>query len=289
MKENVLKSFIRDTYKTSSLIPYFITGQALMFVIIHILELVSISDITNSELYIQSISTLSLPKNWTAFLFQPWSLITHPFVYEGIFNLVFDCLWLYWMGNMFLTFLNNRQFSTLFIGSLLLGGIFYLGLGSLNLIPTSAAYFHTTRFGLAALISSMTILIPNLEVRLFLFGNVKLKIIAIVYLSLEFGFLVIQDKIAAIVYAITALVGVIFMHQLQKGKDLSKLFERKKTKLKVLKNDIGNSKSTYKRHKSDLPNQEIIDEILDKISLKGYESLTSQEKDILFKASKEDN
>jgi len=74
------------------------------------------------------------------------------------------------------------------------------------------------------------------------------------------------------------------MQQLKAGNDFSKLFQKtRKSKLKVVQT---HSKSpSYRSFKSDLPNQEVIDEILDKISQTGYESLTSREKEILFKES----
>ncbi len=287
MKENVLKTFIRDTYKTSSVIPYIITGQVIMFVIIHLLELVSTTTLTNSNIFTDSLSYLSLPQNWFAFISKPWTLVTHPFVYQGIFNLLFDCLWLYWIGNLFLSFLNNRQFLTLFIGSILLGALCYVTLGSFDRLDYDTNHYNTARYGLAALVSSIAILIPNTQIQLLLLGNVRLKFIAMVYLGLEFGFLMMHDQVAAVVYFFMVIIGLTFMLQLRKGNDWSRIFVKKKSKLKVIKNDTAIGHKTTVKHKADFENQEIIDQILDKISLDGYESLSSHEKEILFKASKQ--
>ena len=288
MKENVLKTFIRDTYKTSSIIPYIITGQVIMFVIIHILELVSTTTVTSSNIFVDAIINLSLPQNWSVFLSKPWTLVTHPFIYQGIFNLLFDCIWLYWIGNLFLSILNNKQFVTLFAGSILLGATFYVILGSFDRFSVETNYYATARFGLAALISSVAVLLPNTLIKLFILGEVRLKFIAMIYLGLEFGYLMIQDRVAAVVYFLMVLLGLTYMLQLQKGNDWSSIFVRKNSKLKVVKIDAAVHQQTYIKHKTDFTNQDIIDQILDKISLKGYESLTSQEKEILFKASKQD-
>jgi hypothetical protein len=77
------------------------------------------------------------------------------------------------------------------------------------------------------------------------------------------------------------------MYQLQAGNDLSKwfVFQRKK-KLRVV--HPVKKVPTYRSYKGDLPNQEVIDEILDKISQNGYESLSSREKEILFRISREE-
>ncbi len=48
---------------------------------------------------------------------------------------------------------------------------------------------------------------------------------------------------------------------------------------------VGNNIPTNRKHRYDLPNQDEIDAILDKISISGYDSLTNHEKETLFRAS----
>lgn len=291
MNENVLKSFIRDTYKNTSSIPYIITGQVLMFILIHIFELLSFDEIISLDLFKWTFDHFSLPMSFKTFIQQPWSLFTHPFMYQGIFNLLFDCLWLYWIGNIFLNFLNNRQFLTVFFGGIILGGFIFLGISSIPYFSNQIGSWSTTTLGLAALISSVTLLVPNLELRLFIFGNVKLKTIAIIYLALEFGFLMVSIPVAAIAYLFMVFFGAYFMWNLQKGNDWSRFFKKSKRSqhLKVVQGQrYASSLNKGRNHQSDLPSQELVDQILDKISVSGYESLNSQEKETLFKASKQD-
>lgn len=291
MKENVLKSFVRDTYKNTSAIPYIITGQVFMFVLLHIFELLTFDEVVSVDLFKWTYEHLSLPASFDAFIQQPWSLITHPLLYKGVFKILFDCLWLYWVGNIFLNFLNNRQFLTVFIGGILLGALAYMGLNVFPYFSKLGGYWNTTTFGLAALIGSVITLVPNLEVRLFFLGNLKLKIIGLFYLVIEFIFLLVNTPSAAIVYVGTIYFGLLFMWQLQKGNDWSRIFKRdaRRKHLKVVKGQTTHrSVGLSKKHPTDLPNQELIDQILDKISVSGYESLNSQEKEVLFKASKQD-
>lgn len=285
MKENVLQSFIKDTYKTSSLIPYIITAQALLFILLHVFDLLTSSAITSKDLYSVLLEKGSLPISTSQFLAQPWSIVTHPFIYQGLFNLVFDCIWLYWIGNMFLNYLNNRQFNTVFFGSIFIGAILFLALGFIPYFNSFTAVWGTTSFGLAALISSLTILTPNSELRLFLFGNVKFKFIAMVYLGFEFAYLVMTNKPAALVYIFITALAMLYIYQLQKGNDWSLVFKKSnRSKLRIVKNQ---KSSLSEKVNVNSPNQEQIDQILDKISLNGYESLSSQEKEILFRASKQ--
>jgi len=286
MKENVLKTFVRDTYNTTSIIPYVITGQVVLFILLHILDLLTFSETTTVDLYNLLLNKTVLPIGLDDFIAQPWSFIVHPFIYSSLWNLLFDCLWLYWIGNLFLNFLNTHQFNTVFIGGLTLGSLLFLALGFIPYFHTQGLTWSTNAFGLAAIISSLALLVPNSELRLLLLGNIKFKWIAGAYLGLEFAFLVTTNKAAALSYLVVVFVGMLFTSQLQRGKDWSLIFKRKNTKLKVVK---GNYNQTQKSTEKEDPDQQQIDQILDKISLKGYESLTSREKEMLFRASKKED
>lgn len=286
MKENVLKSFIRDTYKTSSIIPYVITGQVALFILLHIFDLLTFSETTSVDLYSLLTQKAILPGNIPFFITQPWSILTHPFIYTGLWNLLFDCLWLYWIGNLFLNFLNTRQFNTVFLGGISVGAVFFLIVNLIPFFQNENIDWSTSAFGLAAIMGGLVVLVPNSEVRLLLLGNIKLKWIVSIYLGLQFAFLMVTNKPAAISYFLVIGLGIIFTKQLQQGKDWSTIFKKKNNNLKVVKRSYTNtSKSTEKEY----PDQQQIDQILDKISLKGYESLTSREKEMLFRASKKED
>ena len=287
-KDNALKDFLKTTYSSRSPIPYILSVQVLLFVIIHICDLLVEVNITNYPLYDKLLSTLSLPGDFFRFIQQPWSLVSYPFLYTGLFNILFDCLWIYWLGNVFLNFLNNRQFLTIFISAIFIGGLAYLGLSQIPIIAKNPqAYLHTNAMSIAALMGSLLILVPKLEFRMFLFGNVRFQTIALVFLGLQFIFMFLINKPAALALLVSASWGMLVVYQLRKGNDWSLLFVRKeKTKLRVVR--TVNNAPTYKSYKGDLPNQEVIDEILDKISQYGYESLSSREKEILFKVSREE-
>ena len=137
MKESVLKAFWRDTYQGRSPIPFIISVQVLLFVLIHLFDLFKEVGLLQISVYDLAVDHLSLPLSFNRFLQQPWSIITYPFLYTGLFELIFDCLWLYWMGSMFLTFLNKRQFLFVFISSLMLGGAVYVGLGFISALQRS--------------------------------------------------------------------------------------------------------------------------------------------------------
>ncbi len=287
-KENGIKMFLRTTYQTGSPIPYILSIQIFLFILIHIADLLVDLEVIKFPLYDWMLTNLTLPNNFSDFIVRPWTLITYPFVYIGLFNFVFDCLWLYWMGSTFLNFLNKRQFLTVFLGAFVISGISFLALSELNFLAVGPIpYLFSNSMGLAAVVASLLVLIPKMEIRLFLFGIVKFRTIAIIFFALQLLFYVFANRAAAAAFPLAILWGITFMYQLQAGRDLSKLFVfSPKKKLRVV--HTVKKAPTYKSYKGDLPNQEVIDEILDKISQNGYESLSSREKEILFRVSREE-
>ncbi|MFZ4862498.1 rhomboid family intramembrane serine protease [Sphingobacterium sp. Mn56C] len=289
MKESMLKTFVRETYKNASPIPYIISIQVALFVLIYLFDLLGDQEIVNFDLFTFTYEKLSLPSTFTVFLQQPWSILTHAFIYKEIFRILFDCLWLFWFGNIFLNLLNTRQLLTLYFGGIAVGALTFLLASALPFFGSASPLWNGSSMGLAALIIATTLLVPTMEVRLLLFGNVKLKTIAALFLGLEFGFLILYSPNAAPAYLAAVLFGFGFLRSLRKGNDWSSVFQKsqKNKNLKVVHSNYNRPPYNAKKHPNDLPNQEVVDQVLDKISVSGYESLTSQEKEILFRASKQ--
>ncbi|MBP3942451.1 rhomboid family intramembrane serine protease [Sphingobacteriaceae bacterium WQ 2009] len=287
MRDNALKNFWRDVFMTGSPIPYIILAQVTIFIVIHLFDLLLELQLIQVSLYDRSVSYLAIPRDFQQFLKQPWSLLSYSFTYVGLFKILFDCMWLYWIGNLFLTFLNRRQFLFIYISTVLLTAVVYLGVAQIPYFQQSIqGSLMTATASITALLIATATLIPQYELRLFLFGNVRLKTLAIVITAIEFIFFFLTNKPASIALLASGLFGFACIKMLQSGRDWSAIFKksaRRKSKLRVV-----HSQPIYPRSKSviDLPNQEEIDQILDKISLSGYESLTSHEKEILFRASR---
>lgn len=284
--EGTLKEFWRTTYRSGSPVPYIITIQILVFVLIHLFDLLREINVISIPLYDWSFSTLSLPADFAHFLRQPWSLFTYPLLHQGLFQILFNCLWLYWMGNVFLNLLHAREFLTIYVGAILIGGLSYLALGQIDYLARSPqTSLYSGAVGTAAILSALLTLVPHTEVRLILIGTIRLRTIGILYLGIQFAFYLMVNKIAAGAYLIAIVWGWLFMYLLKEGNDLSKYFrKRRKTKLKI----VHTSPKSSSYYSNDIPNQEVIDAILDKISSHGYESLTTQEKETLFRASKQE-
>ena len=112
-----------------------------------------------------------------------------------------------------------------------------------------------------------------------LFGTVRLKYLALAYFVLDIIGMGGGNPGGSIAHIGGAIMGFIFIKQLQNGNDLSKIFT-KRSKLKVVKR-AGNQSEN-----NNFTDQDTIDSILDKISKSGYDSLSKTEQEQLFKASK---
>jgi len=232
---------------------------------------------------------VAVPSNGPDLLSKFWTPFTYMFVHSprDIFHILFNMLWLFWIGRILEEFLNSKKLTFLYIAGGLAGAAFFIL--CYNLIPVfanrviGASAIGASGAVMAIIIATATLL-PNYTIRLLLFGDVKLKWIALIYVV--FDILQIQGSNAGghLAHLGGAIFGFFFIKSLQNGKDWSKPFEnmfKPKKKLKVVsKNYTANPvKSNYH------PDQKTIDEILDKISQSGYERLTAREKEILFRAS----
>lgn len=232
-------------------------------------------------------------------LCRPWTLLTYMFGHDGILHILFNMFFLYVFGRFFLMFFTPKNLGSLYILGGLGGGIIYLLF--FNLIPYFVSKGNVPLIGASASVMAISFAAifyrPNMEVRLFLFGNVKLVYIAFALLAYDIILLLMDNNPGGhIAHLGGALVGYIYANQYLKGKDITRwltnvidkvinLFKRspKKPKMKV---KYKKAETDYEYNQRKASEQEIIDEILDKIKASGYSSLSKEEKKKLFDASK---
>lgn len=239
---------------------------------------------------------LSLPASPAQLLYQPWSLITYMFLHLEFFHILFNMLILYWTGRLFTEYLGNEKFWATFI----LGGLSgaFIFLLSYNFFPVFTDVTDTRLMGASAgviaILVGVATLIPNYLVHLLLFGAVRLKYIAIVAVLMYTIRIPDGNAGGELSHLGGALFGFVMVKQLQKGRDITRwltnLFSgksgRKKVPMEVVsrrKSAAGNEEERYKA--SQIASQEAIDRILDKINKSGFDSLSKEEKETLYRAS----
>jgi membrane associated rhomboid family serine protease len=215
-----------------------------------------------------------------------YTILTYQFFHEGFFHLLFNMLWLYWLGRIFLDFLKPRQFHFIYLAGGFAGALIYLL--AYNIFPVFAAATASgaTVIGSSASVMAIVVatatLVPDYGIRLLFFGDVKLKYLAIAYVVLDLIGLSSGNAGGSFAHLGGALLGFTYIKLLKNGTDWSAFFKRK-PKLRVVKNSNG---GRNEKKNISVVDQKEIDAILDKISKSGYDKLTREEKETLFKASK---
>ena len=257
----------------------------------------------DSMIYESFIKQLAVPADFKSLIFKPWTLLTYMFFHQGLFHILFNMLWLYWFGRIFREYLGNNKVLPVYILGGLAGAILYIL--AFNLFPVfsetlSISYALGASAGVLAVVIAAATLLPNYAIHLLFFGAVKLKYIAIVSVAIDILSIPSGNAGGHIAHLGGAIFGFVFIKQLQKGNDWSIGFNRFSDKViaffksdgrqKVKATQTKQSRSAKGKKTKDKGSdyQKKIDVILDKISQSGYDSLTKEEKEFLFKASKED-
>jgi membrane associated rhomboid family serine protease len=255
------------------------------------------------ELWSAIHEQFQIPARFSEFVTRPWSLITYMFTHDlsGILHILFNMLIMYWFGKLFVEYLGSDKVVAVYLLGGLAGGIFYLL--AYNTIPYFVAQSQAFRIGMVgasasvnAIVVATATLLPNYTFFLLFIGPVRIKYIAAVFVFLSFLGSVGDNAGGNIAHLGGALMGFIYMKQLQAGmnwggwitvtldwfRDLFK--EKPKVKVSYRKERPSGTRGGMPEKPS--YTQEEIDRILDKISEGGYESLTKDEKEKLFNASK---
>ncbi|MCC9168901.1 rhomboid family protein [Pontibacter harenae] len=258
-------------------------------------------------MFVAVMDYISLPSIPYVLLFRPWTLITYFFTHVDFLHIIFNMLNMYWFGQLVREYLGDKRLLSLYILGGLAGGILFVVL--YNVLPlfsmTNAQMIGASASVLAIVVAAATLL-PNYSFNLLLLGPVKIKYIAAVLVFVSFAFAAGENAGGNIAHLGGALLGWVFVKQLQRGNDLGRpihatfdfftnLFKRK-PKLKVSHRRTSGAANGSKKSPGATttftgpgkPSQNEIDRILDKISSSGYESLSKEEKQKLFQASQKE-
>ena len=283
-------------YKLGSVLTRFIYINLAFFVII---KIVSIFFTLFNIYQLDLITLLGVPSGFNQLLHRFWTPFTYMFVHEQILHILFNMLWLYWFGKIFMEYFTGRVFGSLYVLGGLAGALLYIL--AYNYVPYFVSLDRSWMIGASA--SVMAIVMgaafyrPDVKINLLLLGQIKIVYIAIAafvidFLSLGNG----VNEGGHVAHIGGAIIGYIFAMQYKKGRDITawvgKLIDwfvnitkprKKKSKLKVQYQRNENDMDYNLRKKKE---QESIDAILDKLKKTGYNGLSEDEKKRLFDASK---
>jgi membrane associated rhomboid family serine protease len=257
-------------------------------------------------IYAQIFDWLVLPASTAELVRKPWTLLTTFFTHIDILHILFNMLFLYWFGRLIEEYLGAKRVIALYFLGGIAGGVTFIVI--FNLIPYFQPVVHdSVLFGASAAAFSVAVgastLLPNYTFNLIFLGPIRIKFIALFYIILSLAQSVGANAGGNLAHLGGALAGYLFIKLLQNGTDLgkpiytvmngwSRLFRKRPSmqvtyREKQVYRSSGSYSSTTSSSGVETPNQSEIDTILDKISKSGYESLTKEEKQKLFKASQQ--
>lgn len=311
MFQSIFEDIKREFYSGNRVTQLILLNVAI-FVLVHAVRLFSLMIFgwDSPDTFRNAIRYFQLSSEITEIIFRPWTLFTHMFLHQGVWHILWNMLFLYWFGRILQDLIGNHRILPLYLlGGL--GGILFYWFGMAFFAPPSAATI-TYAMGASACVSAIMVaaafVAPNYQLHLILLGPVRLKYIVLVLVLLNI--IAIPDA-----YNTGGLyghmggyfMGWLFVYQLQRGHDWSdavnnivnkllsffkssgtdKLKARRKQKV-IFRNTGPHPQTKAKDQTKNLVHEEKINAILDKIKASGYENLTEEEKEYLFRASKQD-
>ena len=294
---------LRSRFSSASMLMRFIYINIAVFLILRIIGLGCI--LFNIDPFL-IVSYVEVPSALPLLLERPWTILTYMFAQYDFLHILFNMLWLYFFGMIFLDFLSSKQFVGLYIIGGITGAILYIA--AYNLFP----YFYGQQgllmgssASVIAIVVAISMRMPNYKMNLLFLGGVSLKWIAIITILIDVLSISSNNSGGHIAHIGGAIAGIIFVLLYRRGTDIThpitvildaftNLF-RKRPKFAIHDTHYsGNSKAKY--HYSPLSDfqdhstiskeeEDNLDVILDKIKKSGYTSLTDDEKKRLFEIS----
>lgn len=248
------------------------------------------------------LSWLALSNSSTALATRPWTILTHSFVHTNIWHLFASLIWLWCFGQVLIDLTGLKKIVPVFIYGTLVGGIVYLiASGIIGTAENGTQYFIGGGAAVLAVCAAATTISPHYKVLPMLGGGISLWILSVIYLVIDMSTLPTDVPALYIAHLGGAFSGWLFIALLRKGVDgsdwmnnlydwMANLFkpenpEHRKTQMKSMLFYNSNSDPFAKTPKV---TQQRLDAILDKINQQGFEQLSTEEKEFLSRASKED-
>src|SRR5690606_2576533 len=247
----------------------------LLIVVSVISLLVMLTGKVNPGLHKTIIEQLGLFSDFKIFNYRIWQFATYSFLHSGVLHLLLNMVMLYFFSQLFFTFFNYRQFLKAYFLGGIAAGIFYFLIS--NLVG-----FQSFVIGASGAVMAVFFAVvgyrPNMRVQLIIFGNIAIYYIALAFLCFDLFQLFFDNAVGHLAHIGGSIFGFCYgkwlggfsLKTVKKAKPKSHL--KTVHKLNQTKNKTDNNTV-----------QKQIDLILDKISKSGYDSLTQEEKEFLFK------
>lgn len=289
---------IKKTFRNGNSLTRLIFINVAVFVLITVVAVIGYL-MTNNFISGKALDLLSVPASLKMLLLRPWTLITYMFTHKDVWHILFNMLWLYWFGRIFLEYLDERKLVAVYLLGGICGALVYIL--SFNIFPVfSTVVAESSAIGASASVMAIVIgiatYVPDYTIHLLLLGKLKIKYVALGIFILTSVMDFSVNSGGKLAHIGGAFFGYFYIMNLKHGRDFAKGFNKiidflatlfkPRKKLKVTHKKVANE-FEYNKIKAD--HQKNINTILDKISKGGYDSLTKEEKETLFRESQKKN
>ena len=292
---------IKRTYRQGSMLMRLILINIGVFVVLHVVAFGALLFNQSGE---QLLQWVEMPSDLWLLLKRPWTLVTYMFSHYGLLHILFNMLWLYWLGRIFMEFFSPKQLTGVYLLGGWGGALLYLL--AYNVLPYFAghnAYLIGASASVIAVVVAAAVYAPDYKIGLLFLGEVSIKWIAIVTVAIDVMGVDTGNLGGSMAHIGGAIVGAWFALRIKHGRDITRplnavldtiigLFNGRtwslpKPKFKRASHGGATSNSSSAGHRpADTVSEEELDIILGKIKVAGYDALTDEEKDKLFKASR---
>lgn len=253
-----------------------ITTEIKLIAVISAISLLAmVLRVFNVEWYRTLLEELALFSDFKVFNFRIWQFFTYSFLHSGVVHLLLNMFMLYLFSQLFFTFFNEKQFLKAYFLGGIAAGVFYF-------LVSNLVGFQSFVIGASGAVMAVFFTVvgyrPNMRVQLIIFGNIAIYYVALAFLCFDLLQLFFDNAGGHLAHIGGSIFGFCYgkwlggfsLKTVKKAKSkthLRTIHKVNQTKNKIAENDI----------------QKKIDSILDKISKSGYNSLTQDEKEFLFK------
>jgi membrane associated rhomboid family serine protease len=305
---------VKREFQHGNMVTRLIITNCIVFIVIVLSKLVlSVPGQGTQSMFESLLHFISMSSLTAHFLTHPWGILTSAFVHQGLGHIFWNMLSFYWFGRIVGDLLGNHRILPIYILGAIVGNITYFLVS--NFTPYGAV-IGPFAYGASAAVMSMiavaAYIAPDYIFNVLLIGPVRLKYVALVVVLVDLIAIADSSNTGGSFAHLGGLAfGLLFASQLQKGRDLgkpitsfvatfqnlfrpkpksNKNFERGERAYADAKRQQSQARSNQKSGNTEggtlTEQQAKVDEILDKIKQKGYDSLSKEEKEYLFNASK---
>lgn len=237
------------------------------------------------------VEWFALPANFNDFLSKPWTIITYGFLHTSFLHILLNLIALFYIGHLFKQYFTSKQLLNFYLLGTLFGGIIFIA--SYNFFPALQRVADNSVLlgasaGISAIFIGIATYIPNYELKFPLVGYIKLWVLACIWIAIDVIQIPAGNAGGHLAHIGGAIFGFLYVRsasnkELEIFKSFKDLFKRKEKPLKTV---YKSGNKPPKKNINKTKNQQEIDAILDKIGKSGYDTLTKEEKEFLFKQGK---